>query len=68
MLVQLNRHLRELRLPFQSLSRSQYVQVPSRYQIVSHVPILEMWNALLSYIWVIQSQNFVSGSTPMCTS
>lgn len=38
MLVQLKRYLRELQLPFQSLNTSRYVQVPSRYQMVSPLP------------------------------
>ena len=49
MLVQLKRHLRGLQLPFQSLSPSQYVQVPSRYQIDSF-QLLQLQNASLAYM------------------
>jgi hypothetical protein len=52
MLVQLKRYLLELQLPFQSLNPSRYVQVPSRYQIISSLPHFN-FNCVVGYFIAI---------------
>lgn len=58
MLVQLKRYLRELQLPFQSLNPSRYVQVPSRYQIVS------ITSAFTTINTVVFNHTFLSLAVP----